>query len=88
MKVQELRELLENYEDNDVVLIAHQPSWPLQEVLQSVVSTEEIEVEEEEVEGIDANEDEEDEELPRYVYLVAGGHPYDTSPYAPRGVFA
>lgn len=82
MKVHELRDLLEDYDDNADVLIAHQPSWPLQEVVQRVVSTDELQ---DEMEPSDEDYDDDDEDLrASTVYLVAGGHPYDGSPYAPR----
>lgn len=85
MNVRELIEALqERVENGDVdedaeVLLAHQPHWPLAETLAGVVASAELGDEESEEEGLDATE--------RVLWLAAGGHPYDRSPYAPRAVF-
>lgn len=80
MKVAELIRYLEDQDSDAEVLIAHQPSWPLQETIQGVGTVYEAgcEDEEDEDEGAKPNE---------FVYIVAGGHPWDESPYAPRSVF-
>lgn len=81
MKVSTLREILEGYEDDADVMIAHQPSWPLAETVRCVTTLEEVEEYDEE-EG----EDDDDEER-KVVWIVAGGADYKRSPYAPRSVF-
>ena len=45
--VGELREYLEQFEDDAPIMLAHQPSWPLAEVLQDVRTAED---EDEEIE--------------------------------------
>lgn len=99
MKVADLIELLQDYEPDQEVMIAHQPNWPLAEVVSGVVSNQDQEQccpEHEDflvghsllVDGQyvachlepEAAED-------NTVWLVAGGHKWDASPYAPRWVF-
>lgn len=80
MKVRELISMLEEMDENVEVLIAHQPGWPLQEIVQGVVSLAEMREEQD-------LEDDEEEPEGDIVYLVAGGHPYGASPYAPKEVF-
>jgi hypothetical protein len=84
MTVGELRSTLEElcdagYEGSEVYL-GHQPSWPLAEVISGVVAYDEVSV----------PDDEEDEDKPdeyaESIWIVAGGHPYGMSPYAPRCV--
>ena len=107
MKVGELKELLEQFDDEQEVMIAHQPNWPLAEVLSTVTTEadreEEIECEEHpdylvghSFRNPDTGEYEQcrwepeadpDEVEDRTVWLVAGGHKWDASPYAPRWVF-
>lgn len=99
--VGELREYLEQFEDDAPIMIAHQPSWPLAEVLQDVRTAEgedeEIECEEH-PDYLVGHYDHEnsrtctwtpecEEETDNTVWLVAGGHKWDGSPYAPREVF-
>lgn len=70
--VRELIEELENYDPEAPVLIAHQPSWPLAEVVAHVTTDDDPETD-------DPND--------AAVWIVAGGHPSDRSPYAPGFVF-
>lgn len=92
MIVRDLLRLLESMDPDSRVLLAHQPSYPLQEVVSNVVEFtpgEDAECEEcgGEARYCDCDTDDgRDEEMP-VVYLVAGGHPDDASPYAPRAVF-
>lgn len=80
----ELREMLEQYEDDQPVRIAFQPSWPLAARVAAVSSAEDFE---------DPDEGEEDNyeregERGRTVWLAASeGVPYDEHPYAPRGAW-
>lgn len=80
MKVKELIEYLEDQEPDLEVLVAHQPNWPLQETVSHVSSMEDIAFEED-------WDDVDREEKGKFVWIVAGGHPWDASPYAPRSVF-
>jgi len=88
MTVRELIELLEEYDGDYEVLLAHQPSWPLQFTVSHVISHEEI------LEN-NYDEDEDEESEPEdVVYIVEGGHPggygkngRPFSPYAPRGAW-
>jgi hypothetical protein len=84
MKVRDLLELLADYDEDMEVRIAHQPNWPLQEILQSVVSLNEVREDEDVTEDeMDAEEDAE----PDVLFLVAGGHPWNGSPYAPKALW-
>jgi len=77
MTVAELISLLEDQDPDAEVMLAHQPSWPLREVVQDVrVATDD-----------DVVGDDEDDEEDTTVYLVAGGHPYEGTPYAPRNLW-
>jgi len=81
MTVRELIELLEEYDGDYEVLLAHQPSWPLQFTVSHVISHEEI------LEN-NYDEDEDEESEPEdVVYIVEGEHPRELSPYAPRGAW-
>lgn len=96
--VGDLREYLEQFEDDAPIMIAHQPSWPLAEVLQDVrtAADEDEEIEcplhdgylvghyDRENKQICTWQPEETESEDNTVWLVAGGHHYDRSPYAPR----
>lgn len=99
MNVGELKELLENFEDDEaMVLIGIQPSWPLCHGVAGVTSFGEREVECPDHKGYLLEHDKEcmarfeadnNAEEPssdqRAVWVVASeGHPYDRSPYAPR----
>lgn len=77
MKVAALMEALERLDPDAEVLIAHQPSWPLQERLADVVDSDDL----------DVRDEDDPDRGPAVVYLVAGGHPHNGSPYAPRAVF-
>jgi hypothetical protein len=77
LTVRELLELLADHDPDTPVMIAHQPSWPLAEVLAGVVHASDVERE------ADDDEPAGDECL----WLVAGGHAWDRSPYAPSFVF-
>ena len=83
LTVGELIELLEDHDPDAVVMLAHQPAWPLAEVLAGVVHSADMN------DDLDADRDP-DEDLPKgdgCLWLVAGGHAWDRSPYAPRSVF-
>lgn len=74
--VQDLIDLLSEFDPDAPVMIAHQPSWPLAEVVGAVTTAEFV------------NEDDEDEtEEDNTVWIVAGGHSHRRSPYAPKAVF-
>lgn len=95
---------LRDFDEDAPVMIAHQPSWPLAEVVGDVriaEDDEEIECEEHpgylpghvlrdedgNFEGCCSWQPEVDEEPDPTVWIVAGGHHWDRSPYAPREVF-
>jgi hypothetical protein len=73
--VQDLLDLLEGYDPDTPVMIAHQPGWPLAETLAGVAHRDHDD-------DLDAEDHGDD-----ILWLVAGGHPWDRSPYAPRWVF-
>lgn len=82
--IQELEELAEQVGNDTIVMIAHQPSWPLQEnVDRPILLSEAIR----EAAGDEDEDPEEDGDFTEVVYLVATGHEYGMSPYAPRSVF-
>lgn len=110
MNVRDLRDLLEDVDDDVEVMVAHQPSWPLAERLGGVVDSEDItheDTDEDECQACERHvlapecgledsthvtEDEynaarEEQNGPHTIWLVAGGHDYDRSPYAPKAVF-
>jgi hypothetical protein len=74
--VQDLLDLLTGYDPETPVLIAHQPGYPLAETLAGVAHRDDVPAEL-------GDEDQADD----VVWLVAGGHPWDRSPYAPAWVF-
>jgi hypothetical protein len=74
--VGELLELLADHDPEAPVMIAHQPGWPLAEVVAGVVHSADSDHD-----GDDLDTDTE------CVWLVAGGHEYGRSPYAPGWVF-
>jgi hypothetical protein len=83
MKVSQLRDYLEQYEDDAEVMIAHQPSWPLAETLANVTTFEDA------LDGaVDPDNDSDLLDGVEVVWLVAGGAHYKLSPYAPRDVFS
>lgn len=77
MNVRELRSYLKDFDNELEVMIAHQPGWPLAETLAAVVQ----------LEDEDDDEDEASESDTEVVWLVAGGHDWSRSPYAPSAVF-
>jgi hypothetical protein len=79
MNVGELRELIEDLDDEVVLRIGTQPSWPLAFTVRSIVTPGAIE----EYREYDGNPDGGDER-DGFVWIVTGDHPYDESPYAPR----
>ena len=87
--VRDLREMLQDYDDDTEVLIVHQESWPLALVVDRMVSDDEIaadsDVYDERV--LDEREADEDADGPGVVWIVAGGHPWDRSPYGPKAAF-
>ena len=67
--VGELLELLADHDPETPVMIAHQPSWPLAEVLAGVVHS------------ADSDSDDDDPDTDdECVWLVAGGHQYGRRP--------
>lgn len=72
MKVYELIEMLQECDSDAEVLMAHQPSWPLQFTLRGVATSEDIATGEEDYPG-------------PIVYLVEGSHP--DHPYAPHAAW-
>lgn len=97
--VAQLREALENYDDDLEVRILHQPSWPLQEVLGGLfqapagcVFDDECGLpSEHEVhdygtgdEPIEGHHAFEEPDDAGVVFLVANGHPSDGSPYGSK----
>lgn len=104
--VGDLKELLEQFEDDQPVMLAHQPNWPLAEILGSVLGPDDNETEvccevhpdylvghgfrNEQGEYETCHwepETDPEEKADNTVWLVAGGHKWDASPYAPRWVF-
>ena len=76
MNVRELIERLEDLDPEATVLLAHQPSWPLQFNLQGVASSFDLAC---------YAEDEEYDDTESVVYLAEGDHP--DHPYAPSAVW-
>lgn len=74
MTVAELIALLETYPEDAEIRIAHQPAWPLQETIHTVVSSEEIGYEEAE-----AGED--------GIVWIACRNQVEHAPYAPGAIF-
>ena len=87
MNVRELIELLDDYDPEAPVLIAHQPSWPLAEVVAGVVEDDPDRYLEDRDSDPDEDQPDTDEDGARAVWIVAGGHPYERSPYAPKWIF-
>lgn len=80
--IERLEEIAEHQPDAEV-LMAQQPSWPMQTTVLGVVTTDDLADEEPCDEHGDYHCDEcKPEQV--VVYLVEGDHPAD-SPYAPRG---
>lgn len=79
MKVSELIHLLEDVDQDATVLLAHQPSWPLQFTVAGVYDPA--------TDGAPDDDDDEDHPTDR-VYIVEGSHPRNDSPYAPRAAWA
>lgn len=96
--IEQLEELAEESDGDPEVLVAHQPSWPLQE---SLVRATFLESEDEECDGCGrtvgacaaghgCEEPCELEEADKVLYLVAYGEPRldgRSAPYAPRSLF-
>lgn len=86
MNVGELKEMLEDVDDDLEVRIAAQPSWPLRFTLRSVVTPEafaEARAQEAWDAGVERPDDEEPDEDANFLWIVQGDHPSE-SPYAPR----
>jgi hypothetical protein len=83
MTVGELKELLEDENEDAVVRIVHQESWPLQEVVGGIASGRLYEDEPDEEPDPDADPD-----ADPIVFLVANGHPQHGSPYGPKGAWS
>ncbi len=80
MNVGNLRQLLEGYDDEQEVVLAFQPSWPLAFQLGNVVADSERDVHD------DSDPEDEGEEQDDRLWLVAGDSARP-NPYAPRDVF-
>lgn len=97
MNVGDLKRLLEDFDDDQVIRVAHQPHWPLREVVSAVRMNEPEMDEETETAHMEALRAGDYAAAGRIlaehngdpiVWLVLGGHPHgDESPYAPREVF-
>lgn len=97
MNVRQLIELLGNYDGSAEVRIAHQANWPLAEVLQSVTTLAEVadepdcECDSEDDPSTDCpahgQQDPDEPDTATHVWLVAGGHHWNESPYAPRSLW-
>lgn len=97
--VAELIAHLEDFDPDAIVRIAHQPSWPLAEVVGNVTTDEDADDEREcpDHEGYLVDHDPDcaaayaeaaaEDVGPQIVWIVAGGAHHSESPYAPRGVF-
>jgi hypothetical protein len=83
--IEALEELAEQAGDDTIVLVAHQPGYPLQLDLDRALLL--SEAKESAYERDYDEEDEEEAEEDDVVYLVATEHPYKQGPYAPRCVF-
>jgi hypothetical protein len=79
MNVGMLKEMLEGHDDEQEVMIAYQPSWPLAAHVQSVTSLRDCVAE-------DDLEEAHQGDKPDAVWIVAGSAPYE-DPYAPSAVF-
>jgi hypothetical protein len=77
MTVQQLRDLLEDCDPEAEVLLAHQPSWPLQFTVRGVYAPEPFDPTDPINEGVEPPED-----RGNVVYIVEGSQPF--YPYAPR----
>lgn len=83
MTVRDLIDRLEDLDPDAEILLAHQPSWPLQFTLAGVAAGEDVAGDVECEEHGDYNCDECADS--GVVYLVEGNHP--DHPYAPRAVW-
>lgn len=82
MTVRELKEVLEDFNDDAEVRIAEQPSYPLQSTIRGCCTDREARERDEEEYG-EGNEPGGSDDI---VFIVEGSQVYDT-PYAPRGAF-
>lgn len=81
MTVEELIDLLGQYDGDQEVRLAFQPQWPLAFEVGTVVSSDEF------VTGEDDEDQEEEDEREPVVWISEGGHPSGESPYAPKAAF-
>lgn len=84
MNVGELREALEDLDDEVVLRIATQPNWPLRFGVRSIITPGDL-IEYNERENEDHLDDEDDG--PQFVWIVTGDHPHDESPYASKDLW-
>lgn len=90
MTVADLMELLEDMPEDAEIRIAHQPTWPLREILAAVVDGKDLSPNNPRTRPAkDAQADEDEEEdgdgTENVVWLVADGHPpHPESPYASK----
>jgi hypothetical protein len=86
MNIRELIELLEDVDPDAEVLLAHQPSWPLQFTVAGIYDAANADQPCDEHDNYDCEECE--TPTPNTaVYIVEGDHP-DSTPYAPRDASA
>ena len=84
MNVAQLRDLLESYDDDAIVMIAHQPAWPLAETVAAVCTLDDVADVDDDPEDPDRDNPDADRNV---VWIVAGGQRSDPSPYAPDAIF-
>jgi hypothetical protein len=80
MRVGELIERLQQFDEDAEVRLAFQPSWPLQFEIKGVASLREAERQEPEEDQTEEREDD-------IIYIVEGSHPHKDSPYANRNLW-
>jgi len=86
MTVGQLKQLLEDYDDDRPILAVHQPSWPLAEnIVGLAVYENRYDENGDNVDADPADVDGDEDATP--VWLVVSGHQWDRSPYGPRWAF-
>lgn len=85
MNVSQLIERLQDLDPNSEVLLAHQPSWPLQFTVAGVAASDDIAGESECDDHGHYSCDDCASQEPGVVYIVEGDHP--DHPYAPRAAW-
>jgi hypothetical protein len=85
--IEALEELAEQAGDDTIVLVAHQPGYPLQLDLDRAALLSESKLSTDESDYDEDGDVDEDGDAEDVVYLIATEHPYKQGPYAPRCVF-